>query len=67
MILHYALPILKDNDNVLLLLFFSNANKLVYTKPKHIAPSWLYKAYVKIVFFSKMALDEIIEKHKKLH
>ena len=30
MILHYSLPILKDNDNALSLLFFSNANTLVY-------------------------------------
>ena len=30
-ILHYSLPILKDNDNALSLLFFSNANTLVET------------------------------------
>ena len=37
----------------------------VYSKPKHIASSWLYRGYVKIVFSSKMALDYIIENHKK--
>ena len=31
MILHYSLPILKDNDNALSLLFFSNANTLIKT------------------------------------
>ena len=34
MILHYSLPILKDNDNALSLLFFSNANTLVWILQK---------------------------------
>ena len=36
MILHYSLPILKDNDVALSLLFFSNANTLVAT---HLQPT----------------------------
>ena len=40
MILHYSLPILKDNDNALSLLFFSNANTLSTTFGEHRFPDF---------------------------